>query len=319
MSIRESDRWARAVLASIQDPRDPRIKTLVAQSDAVTVLDRIHQGDVSDELYMRALHVTPEMRQEECEKVGARLIIPGDEEWPFAPDVFPADQTPLALWAVGPLRLTDIVTRGVSIIGDNNSSRYASRIAYDMAHDLTRRVTTGDHSSDAKNSHHWVLVADCLSEISRSAHRGALSGSGRAVIVSPSGIGVPLPCERELYDAVSATGLIVSETPANHAPSPYIYPHRARLIAALSVGTVVIRPKVNAHHTIQWVEQLRTNAHHTIQWAEHMRHPVIAVPDVMPYMFSHESRTLVNQNRAYRAMTIGDVRHILAATTMESL
>jgi DNA processing protein len=77
--------------------------------------------------------------------------------------------------------------------------------------------------------------------VDASAHRGALGADGVTVAVLACGVDVPYPVgHTELFEAVAAQGVIVSEWPPGRTVSRLRFLVRNRVIAALSTGTLVV-------------------------------------------------------------------------------
>ena len=88
----------------------------------------------------------------------------------------------------------------------------------------------------------FVVVSGGALGIDGAAHRGALDGGGRTVVVLGTGIDVPYPPRHApLFDeVVAAGGAVITEFPPGTTPQPWGFPRRNRIIAALSETVVVI-------------------------------------------------------------------------------
>lgn len=128
-----------------------------------------------------------------------------------------------------------------------------------------------------------VVVSGMARGIDGAAHRGALSAKGGTVGVLGTGIGVVYPSSnRDLFQSIRRTGLLVSEFLPSEKGLPHHFPKRNRIIAALSRAVIV----VEAGH--------RSGALITVEHALDLGREIFAVPG------SVENKRALESNRLLR-------------------
>jgi DNA processing protein len=163
-----------------------------------------------------------------ADQIGARLLCPGDAEWPAGlADLEALDADCLALWARGPQSVATLCERAVAVVGTRAATEYGNHVAGELAVGLAERG--------------WTVVSGMAFGVDGAAHRGALAAAGGTVAVLACGVDTPYPAAHTtLYHRIVDTGVVVSEHPPRSAPQRARFLVRNRLIAALSAGTVVV-------------------------------------------------------------------------------
>jgi DNA processing protein len=243
----DDERRGRAALTALVEPGDLRVweaADKVGAADLVLRMARNREDgpprnpfQLGDQLLERAA------------AVGARLVIPGDPEWPeerlhgllmlarrrqkvtekgtTLSTVEQMVAPPLALWLRGPLALADTVQQSVAVVGARAASSYGSHVAAELAFGLA--------------DHGWAVVSGGAYGIDGAAHRGAMAADGGTVAVLASGVDVPYPPGHAgLFDRIAQEGLLASEWPPGTTPRRVRFLIRNRVIAALTAGTVVV-------------------------------------------------------------------------------
>jgi DNA processing protein len=157
---------------------------------------------------------------------GIRLVCPGDPEWPGQLADLGDDQ-PYALWLRGQADLRFNCLRSVAVVGSRAATAYGSYVAAEFAASVAARGL--------------AVVSGGAFGVDAAAHRGALAADGVTVAVLACGVDVPYPsAHTELFEAIAAQGVIVSEWPPGRNVTRLRFLVRNRVIAALAPGTLVV-------------------------------------------------------------------------------
>jgi DNA processing protein len=233
MTATDAERLARATLLRISEPANSALIEHVDRVGVVQAVDDVRTGAPIEGVEVGGLRHRLQSASGEADlasaaRIGARLVCPGDEEWPVPlDDLGWVGRASFGLWVCGPLSLTEATASSVAIVGTRTATDYGGTVAGDMAYELAERG--------------WSVVSGLAYGIDAAAHRGVLAAGGTTVGVLACGIDVPYPGgNRPLYDRLVAEGLVVSEHPPGSSPQRYRFLVRNRIIAALSLGTVVV-------------------------------------------------------------------------------
>jgi len=155
------------------------------------------------------------------ERLGARYLFAGQGLYP--PLLARIETAPPALIVRGKTALLD--RPAVAIVGARNASAAAVRYARGLAADL----------ADAG----WLVVSGLARGIDTAAHLGA--GAERTAAVIAGGTDIVYPPENDALQRVIAdTGLLIAEQPPGTEPRARHFPYRNRIIAGMTLGTVVV-------------------------------------------------------------------------------
>ena len=160
--------------------------------------------------------------REAAAAAGRRLLILGQPGYParLAELAVP----PIALEAAGE---TDLAAPSVAVVGSRRASPYGIAVAERFAAGLAEAGLT--------------VVSGLARGVDAAAHRAALRAGGRTVAVLGSAHDCLYPPEhRELSRACSASGAVLTEFPPGTRPLPHHFPRRNRVIAGLTLGTLVV-------------------------------------------------------------------------------
>jgi len=257
--VSDAERLSRATLSRIAEPGTKGLIDRVREVGAEQVVAEVRDGrplggvDV-DALRHRLATADPSRDLDRAAAVGARLVCPGDVDWPATLDDLAWEGLDcLGLWVRGPGPLGGPDATSVGIVGTRAATAYGQLIASDFAHGLVERG--------------WAVVSGLAYGIDAAAHRGALAAGGLTIAVLACGVDVVYPKgNRALYERIRAEGAVVSEHPPGTAPQRTRFLVRNRLIAALSAGTVVVEMAV------------RSGARSTAAYAARLNRHVMVVP-----------------------------------------
>jgi DNA processing protein len=164
-----------------------------------------------------------ERQERAAERHQARLITLADGDYP--PALRRASLPPPFLFVRGTLTREDGLA--VAIVGSRHPTPYGLQTAERLAGDLAARGVT--------------VVSGLARGVDTATHRGALAAGGRTLAVLGSGVDVVYPPENaELAGRLMAAGALVSEFPMGTRPLAHHFPIRNRVIAGLTLGTVVV-------------------------------------------------------------------------------
>ncbi len=166
----------------------------------------------------------PDVELGRVDACGGSMLLLGDDAYPALLRVAP--DPPAALFVRGALAAEP--EPAVAIVGSRRATPYGRLHAGRIAAELAARGI--------------VVVSGGARGIDAEAHRGALRGGGRTIAVLAAGLEHPYPPEHApLFDAiVEAGGAVVTEQLAGVPPRAEFFPRRNRIVAGLSLATVVI-------------------------------------------------------------------------------
>ncbi|VXC24979.1 putative DNA processing protein DprA [Microbacterium sp. 8M] len=216
-------------------------------------------------------------------RIGARLLLPTDREWPVALADLGA-HAPRGLWLRGDA--TALGDPGVAIVGARASSSYGEHVAGDLAGELAAEGL--------------VVFSGGAYGIDGTAHRAALRAGGRTIALLAGGVDRPYPSgHAQLFERIAASGALVSEVACTVAPTKWRFLARNRVISALAGATVVVEAGA------------RSGSLNTAGHAAELGRPLGAVPGPITSTTSAGCHRLLRDYDARCITSAADVRELL--------
>ncbi|MHC4171567.1 MAG: DNA-processing protein DprA [Planctomycetota bacterium] len=208
--------------------------------------------------------VTAEL--ELAQKLGVWIISLDDKRYP--PILKQIYDPPPVLYIRGNLTRQDNLC--ISIVGSRRCSLYGQEQSSRLAHFLS--------------SAGFTICSGMARGIDTAAHQGALSAGGRTIAVQGCGLANIFPPEnKKLFELIAESGACISELPLRYEPLSENFPPRNRIIAGLSLGTIVVEASLNSGALISARAALENNRE------------VMAVPGKIDSPLSKGAHQLIKQ------------------------
>lgn len=177
-----------------------------------------------------------------ADKLGVQLICLDDPRYPAS--LRQIYDPPPVLYVKGTLCRQDNLA--VAVVGSRRCSQYGLEQANRFSHFL---ASTG-----------FTVASGLARGIDSAAHRGALSAKGRTLAVQGCGLAHAYPPEnKSLFAQIAENGAVISELPLAYEPLSENFPGRNRIIAGLSIGTLVVEASLKSGALITAQATLENN------------------------------------------------------------
>lgn len=160
---------------------------------------------------------------------GCHVLIQSDEAYP--PLLRQIYDPPIVLYVKGELAAKD--KNSVAMVGSRLTTHYGIESARKLSYQLAYMGVT--------------VVSGGARGIDTAAHQGALSGKGRTIAVLGTGINIVFPPENaELFERIAAHGAVITQFPFNRTADKQSFPIRNRIVAGMTLGTVVVEANLTS-------------------------------------------------------------------------
>ncbi len=163
------------------------------------------------------------------QEFGCQVVTWRDEEFP--PLLKQIYDPPFLLYVKGTLTARD--KNSVAIVGSRMTTHYGINVARKFAYQLAYVGVT--------------VVSGGARGIDTAAHQGALNARGRTIAVLGTGINLVTPVENvALFERIAGNGAIVTQFPFNRPADKQSFPIRNRIVAGMTLGTVVVEANLTS-------------------------------------------------------------------------
>jgi len=171
--------------------------------------------------------LTAELKR--IEDFGCRIVIQSDPEYPeLLKQIY---DPPVVLYVKGKLRPKD--KNSIAMVGSRMTTHYGMEVARKLAYQLAYLGVT--------------VVSGGARGIDSAGHQGALSGKGRTIAILGTGINLVTPPENvKLFEQIAANGAVVTQFPFNRPGDKQSFPIRNRIVAGMTLGTVVVEANLTS-------------------------------------------------------------------------
>ena len=255
-------------------------------------------GGLAGATEARYARADPETDLSQAAELGFQLITPDSAYWPkeaiaasfSSPSAIDEGACPPhALWVQGEQNLPMLFAQSVGMVGTRAASDYGRAVTADFVRGLAK--------------HNYTVVSGGAHGIDTAAHEAALANNVPTVIVAAFGPGVTYPAPNaELFrDVVAQGGTLMSEYPWGVTPDRHRFLTRNRLIAAFSLGTVVVEAG------------FRSGALNTLKWLHILGRQAMAVPGKVTAQESVGTNLAIQDERARMVLNADQVHELLSA------
>lgn len=180
---------------------------------------------LAEKIFLEKNNIDPDWEFQKLEKENIQLLILGNSNYPTL--LKEISNPPYILYKKGEIDLN--ASPMIAIVGSRKYSAYGSQIARNIAKDLTNAGI--------------VVVSGMAFGIDTFAHRGALENSGKTIAVLGNSLDDKNIYPRNNFNLsreIINNGALISEYPPETSAGPLTFPARNRIIAGLTLGTLVV-------------------------------------------------------------------------------
>ena len=196
---------------------------------------------------------------------------------------------PHALWVAGNTNLAGLFAQSVGVVGTRHATKYGHMATKDLVAGL--------------GGHNYTVVSGGALGIDTVAHTTAMDVNTPTVVVAACGPGEHYPrSNKALFERVVATGgALMTEYPPAVTPDRHRFLTRNRLVAALTLGTVLVEAP------------FRSGALNTLKWVNAFNRTAMAVPGPVTDAQSLGANLAIQNKEAEMVLNAGQIHEQLSA------
>ncbi|MCG7295380.1 DNA-protecting protein DprA [Corynebacterium afermentans] len=196
---------------------------------------------------------------------------------------------PHTLWVAGNTNLAGLFAQSVGVVGTRHATKYGHMATKDLVAGL--------------GGHNYTVVSGGALGIDTVAHTTAMDVNTPTVMVAACGPGEYYPrSNKALFERVVATGgALITEYPPAVTPDRHRFLTRNRLVAALTLGTVLVEAP------------FRSGALNTLKWVNAFNRTAMAVPGPVTDAQSLGANLAIQNNEAEMVLNAGQIHEQLSA------
>jgi DNA processing protein len=163
------------------------------------------------------------------DEFGCQVVTWDDPEYPqLLREIY---DPPVVLYVKGELKASD--KNSIALVGSRQTTSYGMETARKFGYQLAYAGVT--------------VVSGGARGIDTGAHLGAIAAKGRTIAVLGTGINLVFPPENaELFERIALNGAVMSQFPFNRPADKQSFPIRNRIVAGMTLGTVVVEANLTS-------------------------------------------------------------------------
>lgn len=208
----------------------PDLKT-AWQTDSSEIIKAGLEPELATEINLKKSEINPAAEWEKLEKEKIKVITIKDKNYPkLLAEIYDA---PALLYFKGELNNLEFT---LAVVGTRKISSYGKQITPQIVKDLTNNGLT--------------IVSGLALGVDALAHQTALEVAGTTLAVLGSGLDwqniYPADNRYLAQKIIDSGGTVISEYPIGTPPLKHHFPYRNRIIAGLSLGTLIIEAPISS-------------------------------------------------------------------------